>query len=173
MLWVLHKRVGANRGQKGAANTLEPELQEVVRGWCRSHGKNSVPSKSNTNSAEPAVQSLKLCPNRSCWLGLGGFFFSLNSFEVHFILSVSSFCLCPFFSPVPSVLFYKKDQAKECIIFLFLGYGLDGHNQCERSGRLHFLHWKHTVERAWTLELNIVVPAQTQSTSYLSHWQII
>lgn len=167
-LWVLHKRAGADRVQKGAVNTLEPELQEVVRGWCRSQGKNSVPSKSNTNSAQPAVQSLKLCLNWPFWLGLGGFFFSLNSFEVHFILSISSFCLCPFFPPVPNILFYKQTQLEGFIIFLFLGYGLDGHNQCVRSGRLHLLHWKHTVERAWTSELNIAVPAQTQSTSYLA-----
>lgn len=170
MLWVLHNRAGADRSQKGAANTLEPELQEVVRGCCRSPGKISVPSKSNTNSAEPAVQYLKLCLYHSSWLGLRGFFFS-------HLTVLKCILFCPL---VPSVCVFsfhlsqmncstKKDVAKECTIFLFLGYGLDGHNQCVWSGRSHLLHWKHTVERAWTLELNIAVLAPTQSTNYLAH----
>lgn len=121
--------------------------------WSQSYRRlcvDDVGAMGKTLSPGRAIQTLLSqlssswnCLNRSCWLGLGGFFFSLNSFEAHFILSVSSSVCVPSFHLSQMYCSTKKDPAKECILFLFLGYGLDGHNQCERSGRLYLLHWKH------------------------------
>lgn len=63
-------------------------------------------------TVEPAVElldlsSLVILP----WRSLS------HSFEVHFILSSSSFCLCPLLTHVPNVLFYKTHPAKECVMF--------------------------------------------------------